>query len=356
MKIVSVVGARPQFVKAAVLSRALRRRFDEVLVHTGQHYDDLMSDVFFRELGLPAPDVNLGVGSASHAVQTARMLEGLEAVYEREQPDLVLVYGDTNSTLAGALAASKLGLPVAHVEAGFRSYERDLPEEINRIVADHVATYLFCATAGAVECLRREGIERGVYATGDLMYDSMLTALPRAEAIEADVLAKHGVKPGAYYLATVHRAASTDDAVTLASLFEAFGRLSAPVVLPLHPRTRAAMAQSGTEAAPNLRLSEPVGYIEMLALERNARAILTDSGGVRREAYFLSIPCVTLRTESEWPETLAGGWDVLAGSDADLIVKAAQRPRPEAPPAPVFGDGHAAQRIVEILEHDPPHS
>jgi UDP-N-acetylglucosamine 2-epimerase len=356
MKIVSVVGARPQFVKAAVLSRALRERFDEVLVHTGQHYDDLLSDVFFRELGLPAPDVNLGVGSASHAVQTARMLEGLEAVFEREQPGLVLVYGDTNSTLAGALAASKLGLPVAHVEAGFRSYERDLPEETNRVVADHVSTYLFCATARAVDCLRREGIEHGVHEVGDLMYDSMLTALPRAESVEAEVLQRHGVERGAYYLATVHRAASTDDAATLRALFEAFGRLQAPVVLPLHPRTRAATAKSGVEAAANVRICEPVGYIEMLALERNARAILTDSGGVRREAYFLSIPCVTLRTESEWPETLAGGWDVLAGCDVDLILKAARRPRPETPPAPIFGDGHAARRIVEILEHDPPHS
>jgi len=355
LKLVSVVGARPQFIKAAVLSAALRREFVEVLVHTGQHYDDLMSDVFFRELGLPQPDANLGVGSASHAVQTARMLERLEAVYVRESPDLVLVYGDTNSTLAGALAASKLGIPVAHVEAGFRSYERDLPEETNRVLTDHVASYLFCATAQAVECLRREGIEDGVHEVGDLMYDSMLTALPRARAGEAEVLSRHGVEPGAYYLATVHRAASTDDTATLSALFDAFSRLDMPVVLPLHPRTRAAMAFAKVEAPTNVRISDPVSYIEMLALERNARAILTDSGGVRREAYFLGIPCVTLRTESEWPETLATGWDVLAGANVDLIVSAAQRPRPEAPPPPLFGDGHAADRIVEILKHDPPH-
>jgi UDP-N-acetylglucosamine 2-epimerase len=283
------------------------------------------------------------------------MLEGLEAVYLKEAPDLVLVYGDTNSTLAGALAASKLGIPVAHVEAGFRSYERDLPEETNRVLTDHVATYLFCATAKAVECLRREGIEAGVHEVGDLMYDSMLTALPRAEAIEDEVLARYGVQPGAYYLATVHRAASTDDAATLRALFEAFGRLDLPVVLPLHPRTRAAMGATGVEAGANIRLTEPVSYIEMLGLERNARAILTDSGGVRREAYFLSIPCVTLRTESEWPETLATGWDVLAGADVERIVTAAQRPRPQTPPPPLFGDGHAADRIVEILKHDPPH-
>jgi UDP-N-acetylglucosamine 2-epimerase len=355
LRIVSVVGARPQFIKAAVLSAALLRDFDEVIVHTGQNYDDLMSDVFFRELGLPRPDTNLGVGSASHAVQTARMLEGLEAVYLKETPDLVLVYGDTNSTLAGALSASKLGIPVAHVEAGFRSYERDLPEETNRVLTDHVATYLFCATAQAVECLRREGIETGVHEVGDLMYDSMLTALPRAQAIETEVLARHNVTPGSYYLATVHRAASTDDASTLRALFEAFGQLDLPVVLPLHPRTRAAMSATGVEAPANVHLTDPVSYIEMLALERNARAILTDSGGVRREAYFLSVPCVTLRTESEWPETLATGWDVLAGADVERIVSAARRPRPQTPPPPLFGDGHAADRIVEILKHDPPH-
>jgi UDP-N-acetylglucosamine 2-epimerase len=355
VKVVSVVGARPQFIKAAVLSAALRREFDEVLVHTGQHYDDLMSDVFFRELGLPQPDVNLGVGSASHALQTARMLEGLEPVLLRERPDIVLVYGDTNSTLAGALTASKLRIPVAHVEAGFRSYERDLPEETNRVLTDHVASYLFCATTKAVDCLRSEGIEAGVHNVGDLMYDSVLTALPRAEAVEKEILARHGVERQEYYLATVHRAASTDDAKVLASLLEAFGRLDLPVVLPLHPRTRGAMDAAGLMVVPNVRVSEPVSYVEMLALEHNARAILTDSGGVRREAYFLSIPCVTLRTESEWPETLDTGWDVLAGSDVEAIVAAATRQRPDTPPPPLFGDGHAADRIVEILKHDPPH-
>jgi UDP-N-acetylglucosamine 2-epimerase len=413
MKLVSVVGARPQFIKAAVLSRALRAHWDEVLVHTGQHYDDLMSDVFFRELGLPEPDVNLGVRSASHAVQTARMLEGLEAVYERERPDLVLVYGDTNSTLAGALAAAKLGLPVAHVEAGFRTYERDLPEEINRVLTDHVARYLFCATEGAVDCLRREAIETGVHFTGDLMYDSLLAALPHAQAIEAPVLRRLGLMSGApnplslegegrgeggssnqpntpertssvsplpagrgaggevspiaqppasaggvaqpYYLATVHRAATTDDASALARVLNAFSRLDLPVILPLHPRTGAAMRSAGLEAPANVRVIDPVGYFEMLALERNARAILTDSGGVRREAYWLSVPCVTLRSESEWPETVDSGWDVLAGTDPEAIVSAARRPRPSTPPPPLFGSGDAAAKIVEILQHDPPH-
>jgi UDP-N-acetylglucosamine 2-epimerase len=355
MKIVSVVGARPQFVKAAVLSRALRERHEEVLVHTGQHYDDLMSDVFFRELGLPAPDANLGVGSASHTVQTARMLEALEPVLLAQQPELVLVYGDTNSTLAGALTAAKLNLPLAHVEAGFRSHNQAMPEEINRVLTDHVSRYLFCVTAVSVDCLRAEGITRGVHEVGDLMYDSLLAVLPRAQAVEAAVLARHGVQPGAYYLSTVHRPANTDDAAAMRSIFAAFGRLDAPVVLPLHPRTKAALAEASIEPPANVQAMDPVGYVEMLALERNAKAILSDSGGVRREAYFLGVPSVTLRDDTEWPETLAGGWDVLAGAAAEKIIEGAQRPRPQTPPPPIFGDGHTAARIVEVLERDPPH-
>jgi UDP-N-acetylglucosamine 2-epimerase len=353
MRFLSVIGARPQFVKAAVLSRALRERHDEVLVHTGQHYDDLMSDVFFRELGLPEPDLNLGVGSASHAVQTARALEGLEAAMVEHQPDTVIVYGDTNSTLAGALAAAKLGIPVAHVEAGLRSNDLSMPEEINRVLTDHVSRYLFCPTANAVECLRREGIERGVYDVGDLMYDSLLAMLPRVSK-EAEVLKRYALQREAYYLATVHRAANTDDAAALGALFTAFGRLDLPVLIPLHPRTGAALEAAQIDVAANVQVCEPVGYIEMLALEHNARAILTDSGGVQREAYFLAKPCVTLREETEWPETLAGGWNVLAGCDADWIVDAAKRLPPLDPPSPAFGDGQAATKIVEILERDPP--
>jgi UDP-N-acetylglucosamine 2-epimerase len=354
MKIVSVVGARPQFVKAAVLSRELRQRHDEFLIHTGQHYDDLMSDVFFRELGLAGPDVNLGVGSAGQALQTARMLEGLEPVLQAQRPDLVLVYGDTNSTLAGALAGAKLGLPVAHVEAGLRSYDRSMPEEINRIVADHLSSYLFCPTRNAVDCLRHEGIVSGVHHSGDLMFDSLQAMLPVVLAQEEAVLQRFGVSEGDYYLATVHRPANTDDGAVLCRLIEALGRLEVPVLLPLHPRTRAAIGAAGIEPAPSLRLVEPVGYVEMLALERRARAILTDSGGVQREAYFLAVPCVTLRTESEWPETLSGGWNVLVGSDAEQILTAARRTRPATSPEPAFGDGRAARKIVEILDRDPP--
>ena len=353
MKFVTVVGARPQFVKAAVLSRALRPRHEEFLVHTGQHYDDSMSDVFFRELDIPEPDANLGAGSGSPGLQTARMLEGLETVLEQQRPDAVIVFGDTNSTLAGALAAAKLNLPVAHVEAGFRSYNRAMPEEINRVLTDHVSRWLFCPTQHAVECLQREGILEGVHNVGDLMYDSLLAMLPRAEVNAAAVLKQHCVESGAYYLATVHRPANADDSDRLRNIIEALGSLEAPVVLPLHPRTQASMQRFGIEPGANLLVVEPVGNLEMLALERNARAVLTDSGGVQREAYFLSVPCVTLREDSEWPE-IVGDWNVLVDADKARIIDAARRPRPQTPPLPVFGDGRAAGKIVGILERDPP--
>jgi len=355
MKVVTIVGARPQFMKAAMLSRELRKRHSEYLVHTGQHYDDLMSDVFFRDLGMAAPDVNLNAGSGSHAAQTAAMLEGIETVLLKQRPDVVVVFGDTNSTLAGALAAAKLDVPVAHVEAGLRSFDRSMPEEVNRIVADHLATYLLCPTETAVGLLRREGITAGVHHTGDLMYDALLASLPLAEKGARDVLRAMDVERSRYYLATIHRAANTDDASTLRRLIEALGALDLPVLLPLHPRTARALQATGIALPGNIKATQPLGYLEMLALEANARCILTDSGGVPREAYFLSIPCVTLRKETEWPETLSGGWNILTGSDAAGIVAAAQRPRPSEPPLPAFGDGQAAKKIVEILERDPSH-
>ncbi len=355
MKLISVVGARPHFPKAAVLSRALHDRgHEEVIVHTGQHYDEEMSDVFFRQLGLPAPEVNLEAGSGSQGAQTARMLEGLEAVFEARRPDAVVVFGDTNSTMAGALAAVKLGIPVAHVEAGFRSYNRAMPEEINRVVTDHVSRWLFCPTEASVACLEKEGIVDGVHLVGDVMYDSLLASLPEAQGRAPSFLRSLGVEPGAYYLATVHRPANTDDPAVLRSIFEALGRLELPVVLPLHPRTRAALRAASIVPADNLRLGDPVGYFEMLALETNAKAVLTDSGGVQREAYFLGVPCVTLREDTEWPELLPSGWNVLAGCDPQAILDAAHSPRPNAAPPPIFGDGTAAKQIVEILERDPP--
>ncbi len=353
MKVVSVVGARPQFIKAAAVSRVLRVNHREVLVHTGQHYDDVLSDVFFTELDIPSPDYNLDVGSASHARQTAAMLERLEDVLLEERPDWVLVYGDTNSTLAGALAAAQSGLRLAHVEAGLRSYNRSMPEELNRVVADHCADLLLCPTETAVSNLAREGICEGVHLVGDVMYDSLLRWLSHAEG-DASTLEKLDVSPGGYVLATVHRPANTDDVQNLSSILEALEALAEPALFPAHPRTRKAVAGAGLALPPNVRMIEPVGYRDMLVLEKHARCVVTDSGGVQKEAYLLAVPCVTLREETEWPETLTDGWNVLAGAVASRIVEAAKRPAPPGPPAPCFGDGRAAEKIVRILENDPP--
>jgi UDP-GlcNAc3NAcA epimerase len=349
MKILTVVGARPQFVKAAAFSRVARQRHTEILVHTGQHYDTQMSDVFFDELALPQPDYHLGVGSGSHGVQTAQMLERLEPVIAREAPDRVVIYGDTNSTLAGALAAAKLGVPIAHVEAGLRSYVRDMPEEVNRIVADRLSTYLFAPTRNAVGNLAHEGIVAGVTLTGDIMYDALLRHAPIA-AEKSSAVRNLGLTPGRYVLATVHRAANTDDPVRLADIIDALALLHEPVILPMHPRTRAALMGTDIEVEPPVRVIGPVGYLDMVALEQAARVVLTDSGGVQKEAYLLAVPCVTLRDETEWTETLEGGWNVLAGADTERILAAARRPRPAGTPPPVFGNGHAAELMVEALE------
>ncbi len=348
-KICSIVGARPQFVKAAALSRELRKSFREILVHTGQHYDDAMSSVFFRELEIPEPDRNLGIGSGSHGFQTGRMLAAIEEVLEEESPDLVLVYGDTNSTLAGSLAAAKLHIPVGHVEAGLRSFNREMPEEINRVLADEVSALLFCPTETAVGNLRREGIVKGVNLTGDVMLDILLRCRRRA-AGKADILARFGLECGSYYLLTIHRAGNTDDPERMNAILGALEGADLPVIFPAHPRTAAALVKSGRKPGPNIRPVPPCGYLEMLLLEENAARILTDSGGVQKEAYLLGVPCVTLREETEWVETLERGWNVLAGADPERIAQALRLPKPPAPPEPVFGDGQAAAAIVEIIK------
>ncbi len=348
MKVVSVVGARPQFIKAAAVSRVLRRRHEEVLLHTGQHYDDLMSDVFFRELDLPRPDVNLGVGSASHGRQTGEMLIGIERVLQEERPDRVLIYGDTNSTLAGALAAAKLGIPLAHVEAGLRSFNRTMPEEINRVVADRLSDFLFCPTRTAVENLAREGITSGVHLVGDVMYDILLWSLPLAER-RSGILERLGVVPGTYLLATVHRAGNTDIRENLAAIVAGLNATGEPVVFPLHPRTRLALDRWGIVPTENVRLIEPVGYLDMLVLEKNARLILTDSGGVQKEAYWLGVPCLTLREETEWVETVEAGWNILVGTSVERLIEAVHTFHPRGDRPAFFGDGRAGEKIVEAL-------
>lgn len=361
MKVLSIVGSRPQFPKAAALHRALTARgHTHVIVHTGQHYDPQLSGAFFADLKLPPPDYHLGVGSGSHGRQTGQTLERVEAPLERERPDWTLVYGDTNATPAGALAAVKLRLPCAHVEAGLRSFDRTMPEEINRIVADHVCDLLFAPTEHAVENLRREGLGvegrrcGRVELTGDVMYDSLLYHLPVAEA-RSSIMRTLRLEPGGYVVATVHRAANTDDPERLERILAALAALREPVILPAHPRTRLAMASSDIEAEPPVRVIDPVGYLDMVELVRHARMVVTDSGGVQREAFWLRRPCVTLREQTEWPETLVAGWNVLADADPDAIVTACRREPPSGEPPPVFGDGRAAERMVELLERDSSH-
>jgi UDP-GlcNAc3NAcA epimerase len=357
VKVLTVVGARPQFIKAACVSRELRARAGvrEVLVHTGQHFDAGMSDVFFAELGIPAPAHHLGVGGGTHGAATGRMLERLEAVMQAEAPDWVLVYGDTNSTLAGALAAAKLHLPLAHVEAGLRSWNRRMPEEVNRVLTDHAADLLFAPTPTAVENLEREGISGAkVVVSGDVMYDAALYYGAAADAAST-ILADVGAAPGGYVLATVHRAENTDHPARLRAIFAGLGEVASrvPVLLPLHPRTSGALAAAGLDAAayPGLTVLPPVGYLDMVMLEKNARLVATDSGGVQKEAFFYRVPCVTLRDETEWVELVELGWNlVVPPVDARAVAAAVlSRLDVRGRDASPYGDGDAASRMVNVL-------
>ena len=353
-RILTIVGARPQFVKAAVVSKALAAEgIAECLVHTGQHYDARMSDVFFDELGIPAPGHHLEIGSGSHGAQTGRMLEAVERVILDEKPDRVLVYGDTNSTLAGALAASKLHIPIDHVEAGLRSFNRLMPEEINRVVTDHLSDLLFAPTDTAIRNLEAEGVREGVHLTGDVMYDATLAAT-RIAAERSDVRGRIGVEPGGYVLATIHRPASTDDPVVLERIVRGLAMVAGeiPVVLPLHPRTRAALERFDLlEIASNtLRIIEPVGYLDMTSLEAGAAVVATDSGGVQKEAFFHRVPCVTLRSETEWTELVELDWNLLVDPATDdpgaVILSRIGHAGADGKP---YGDGDAAGVIARAI-------
>ena len=345
-RILTIVGARPQFIKAALVSEAMDGHCDEIVVHTGQHYDAMMSQAHFDDLRMRAPRHHLDVGSGSHGEQTAEMLRRLEPLVVAERPSAVLVYGDTNSTLAGALVAAKLNVPVAHVEAGLRSFNRAMPEEINRIVTDHLAQLLFAPTEHAAELLRAEGIVAGVIVVGDVMVD-LVRRTAAALPAHPPLLDELGLEPGHYGVLTVHRASNTADTVLFAGLVRAAGRLGFPVVFPVHPRARPLIAAA--EPAPGVRIVDPLPYSSMVALLRSARVLLTDSGGLQKEAYALSVPCVTLRAETEWTETLEDGWNRLAGTGEDAIVAAAAAPRPTVPPQEHYGDGHAARKVVDAL-------
>ncbi|HOK59169.1 MAG TPA: UDP-N-acetylglucosamine 2-epimerase (non-hydrolyzing) [Methanothrix sp.] len=350
MKVASVVGARPNFIKLAPVSRALRERFHEVIVHTGQHYDYEMDRIFFDEIGIPEPDHHLGVGSGSHGRQTGEMLARIEDVLIREEPDAVVVFGDTNTTLAGALAAAKLHIILVHVEAGLRSYDRRMPEEINRVLVDHCSDILSCPTETAVDNLRREGIVDGVYLTGDVMVDAMNICMDISK--RSTILERLELRPKEYILATLHRAENTDDDERLREIIGAFQDIGSSLVFPCHPRTERRLKDLGlwNSLRESIKVIKPVGYLDMLQLESNALRILTDSGGVQKEAYILRVPCVTLRERTEWVETVMDGWNVLAGASRESIVRHARCFVPPRSQTHVFGDGEASRRIADVME------
>jgi UDP-GlcNAc3NAcA epimerase len=359
MRIMTVVGARPQFVKAAVVSRAIDQwnaahadaQIDELLIHTGQHFDRNMSQVFFDELGIPAPSANLNAGGGTHGAMTGQMLAGIEARVIADRPDWMLVYGDTNSTLAGALAAAKLHVPIAHVEAGLRSFNRRMPEEINRVVTDHVASLLLCPTQTAVDNLQHEGVTAGVVNVGDVMLDASLHY--RQQAIErSTVVERLRLQRGGYVLATCHRAENTDEPERLRAILSALAAVARrmPIVLPLHPRTRNIIAETGMqELLGDITVLDPVSFIDMIRLEEGARTIVTDSGGVQKEAFFFRVPCVTLRDETEWTETVDMGWNRLVGANAAQIVAAVEQAAPPEQWPALYGEGAAGEKIVEAL-------
>jgi UDP-GlcNAc3NAcA epimerase len=347
LKILSIVGARPEFVQAAMVSRALRKHHDEILVHTGQHYDDVMSDAFFRDLAIPEPDVNLSIAPGTQWGQIGEMLPALADTIRSADPDLVIVRGDTSSTVAGALAARQTLYPLAHVEAGMRSYDVSMPEEANRVVADHLADIQFVTDDSARKLLAREGIDRHVYVVGDVMYDTFLATT--ADAVNGS--AADGYAPGSYDLLTIHRGENTDDRERLSRLVAAFETAPRPVVFPIHPRTRKRIAEFGIDIPSAIDVREPLGYREMLAFERNANRIYTDSGGVQREAYFAGVACVTLRDNTEWKNTVDAGWNELVGTSIDAIRRTfAEAPASSRERPPLFGNGDAADRMCAILE------
>ena len=352
MLILTVIGNRPQFVKAAAVSRVLREDHRELLVHTGQHYDDDLSLVFFEELGVPAPDLELNAGGGSNTAQTARILGLLEGVVDRAKPDLAIVYGDTNSTLAATLAAAQAEVAVAHVEAGMRSFDRTMPEELNRVLADHASSLLLCSTQTAVDNLRREGVAGDAHLVGDVMADVSLAFRPIAERRSA-ALAEHSLEPGRYLIATAHRAGNVDEPERLELLVELLEALPLPTLLPLHPRTAARLEETGLgrrlEAAPHVRLTPPLGYLDFTKLAMHARAILTDSGGVQKEAYLLGVPCVTLRENTEWVETVEAGWNTLVGLDRAAALGALERPVPTGERPVLYGGGDAGRRVSEVI-------
>lgn len=356
MRILTVVGARPQFIKACMMSKTLNsnENIEETIVHTGQHYDDNMSTIFFKQLNLPKPEYYLGVGSGTHGKQTGKMLMELEKVMLSIKPDMVLVYGDTNSTLAGSLVASKLHIPIAHIESGLRSFNKKMPEEVNRIVTDHLSHWLFCPSNEAVNNLKKEGINKGVHQTGDIMYEAVLHFKPIALQ-QSTILKGLSLSKDKYFLSTIHRAENTDDPSRLKSILLTLNQLEMEVVLPLHPRTKSKIDEFNLTdliSVPNIKIVDPLNYFDMLTVSSNAKAILTDSGGLQKEAYMLQVPCITLRDETEWSETVESGWNHLTGADNERILDTLSSLQSPNKYPSIFGDGKTSEKISAVFEKD----
>jgi len=350
IKIVCVVGARPNFIKIAPLFKEFKKykKIKPILVHTGQHYDFKMSEIFFKNLRIPKPNYNLKVGSGSHSRQTAMIMMRLEPIIYKEKPNLIMVFGDVNSTLAGALAAAKLNIPVAHIEAGLRSYNKEMPEEINRVLTDHISDFLFCPTETAVKNLEKEGIKKGIYNTGDIMYDAFLKNIKIARK-KSKILKNLKTKPNNYVLLTIHRPSNTDNLKKLEEIIKAVGESGEEIVFPVHPRTRKQLRKISLLKYNNIKIIKPVGYLDMLVLEKNSKKILTDSGGIQKEAYWLKKPCITLREETEWPETVKDKWNILVGNGKRKIIKAINNFNPRSVQKKYFGNGRTAEKIVKII-------
>lgn len=349
IKIITILGARPQFIKAAAVSAVFKDSVNEILVHTGQHYDPNMSEVFFDELNIPKPKYHLNVGSGSHGAMTGAMLIAIEEVLIEEKPDFVMVYGDTNSTIAGALAASKMLIPVIHVEAGLRSFNKVMPEEQNRILTDHISELLFVPTQTAIENLKNEGITKGVHLVGDVMFDGILHFKKIAQE-KSTILSSLNVAEKEFILCTIHRAENTNDINRLKAIFNALNASEEKIILPLHPRTLKYVTDYGITISEHVRIIEPIGYLDMVRLESAAKKILTDSGGVQKEAFFLGVPCITMRDETEWVETVENGWNCIVGANEDKIKDAILNFHPESPRKDYFGQGDAVGKMIEIIK------
>ncbi len=349
MKIITVIGARPQFIKAAAVSNKLREKHEEILVHTGQHYDENMSKIFFDELNIPYPNYNLSVGSGGHGKQTGEMMTKLEEIYVKENPDMILVYGDTNSTLAGALVASKMLIPVVHVEAGLRSFNKAMPEEQNRILTDHISSKLFAPTETAIRNLKNEGIVENVYNVGDVMFDAVLHFGEIAKK-NSKIIERLNLKDKEFILTTIHRAENTNNISRLKNIIEALNASEKTIVLPLHPRTKKYVSDYNLEFGDNIIVIDPIGYLDMLALESNCVKIVTDSGGVQKEAFFMKKPCITMRDETEWVETVENDWNRIVGTDKEKILDAIVNFIPSQPQMDIFGDGKSSEKICSIIE------